>query len=283
MKSDYVPPKLMRLYNRIRCNRFLYYFGEFSSWEEACKASEKYGDSYQAENIINSVIAATNKVRTGEALYEQDGVAFYKENNNWELLASFFYMLSNHEHMNVCDLGGSLGSTYFRYRNLLPMERLNWNVIEQKHYVDYGIANIPEIKFHYSVEDCFSFLKDKYKTLTGGGYAILLSSVLPYLDDPYAMLDRIIKQKPEYIIIDETVFNLDDTESEKIVLQHVPASIYEATYPSHIFSRNKLVNYINNGGYEIIFDWPYREGSIPVKTTFGFKHTINRGFLFRRK
>ena len=251
--------------------------------EEANKASEKYGKSYEAENIINSVIAATNKVRAGEALYEQDGVAFYEENNNYELLASLFCILSEHNYMNVCDIGGSLGSTYFRYRRLLPLERINWNVVEQKHYVDYGIENIPEIKFHYSVEDYFSYLKKSIKDPNGGVYTVLLSSVLPYVDNPYGMLDRIMKLNPEYIIIDETVFNIDDLENEKIVLQHVPASIYEAVYPSHIFSRNKLVNHIQNGGYEKVFDWPYRGGSIPIKTAFGFKDTIDRGFLFRKK
>lgn len=189
-------------------------------------------------------------------------------------MAALYYIALNTEKMNICDFGGSLGSTYFRYKNILPMSKITWNIVEQKHYVEYGMKNVPEIDFHYSLEDCFEKKQDIN--------TVLLLSVLPYLDEPYGMLDRVYRLSPRFVVLDETVFNWDNKEEEHIVLQHVPASIYEATYPSHIFNKVKMIKYFNDAGYKKVFEWKYPGGSIPVRTKFGFKKTIDKGFLFEK-
>lgn len=274
-RSDYFPPVITEFYRWMKADGRLYYFGSFGSWDEANKAAEKYGKAYEADNIIGQVADAIQAVRKGEAVFEQDGVLFYEENNIYEFLASLFYILLHCDKLGICDMGGSLGSTYFRYRHLLPMDRISWNVVEQKHYVDYGKDNIPEIDFYYSIEECFDS--------KGDINVVLLLSVLPYLEDPYGMLDRIYVKKPKYIIIDETVCNIDDNEEEHIVLQHVPASIYEATYPSHIFNRKKMMGYFENAGYRKVFEWDYPVSAgeaIPTRIKFGFKKNVDKGFLF---
>lgn len=201
----------------------LYYFGKYAAWEAAEKESEKYGAAYSSDNILERVAEATQKVRSGEGVYEQDGIVFYEENNNYELIAALLLVYSNQKSLKVLDFGGALGSTYFRYRKLLEPCACEWSIIEQKHYVEYGKHHIPEINFLYDISEC-----DK------GADVILLSSVLGYLDDTYAQFKRLLEQKVEYVIIDELAFSPDDAET--VMLQHVPARIYSAVYPVRLLS-----------------------------------------------
>lgn len=248
----------------------LYYFGEFPSWDDAEQESAKYGKSYQSDNILGRVAEATQAVRRGEALYEQDSVLFYEQNNNYELIAALLYVYANRNSLRVIDFGGALGSTYFRYRGLLSACNPIWEVVEQAHYVDYGQINVPEIRFNYTIDEC-----------DGNADVILFSSVLMYLKDPYATLAECLSKGVEYVIIDETAFSWDDRE--KIVLQNVPDSIYKAVYPLHLFSYGDFLKFVEDSGYEVLWDWDYRYGKLPMKKGFHFIDTIEKAFLLRRK
>ncbi len=273
--TDLIPPAFGDLYRVLRSKNYLYYFDSYETWDAAEIAAKKYGDAYEKQDILKKVAEATDKVREGKAAYEQDGVCYDNELNIYEFLTALYYVLLNEDQVKLCDLGGALGSTYFRYRSKLPSERLKWNIVEQKHYVDYGKSNIPELDFYYSIEECAGVYNDLN--------LVMLLSVLPYLDDPYSMIDRIAAiDSVKYVLIDETVCNSIDGDEEKIVLQHVPSNIYEAVYPSHIFNRQRLIQCFENKGFETVFEWTYPGGSIPIKNRFGFEKTVNKGFLFRR-
>ena len=274
-KTEFIPRKLLDLYYRINSDKYLYYFGSFNSWAEASESANKYGNAYESENIIRRVAESTQMVRAGEAVYEQDGQVFYEERYIYELLTALYYIANRLPEVSILDFGGALGSTYFRYRKVLPKQVVSWNVVEQKHYVDLGMKSIPEIKFYYTVNDCVNDGKNIN--------VALLLSVLPYLENPYAIIDEILQYHVKYIVIDETVFSTNDIE-EKIVLQHVPEKIYKAVYPSHILNEKKLVDYFSKNGYKKIFGWDYPGGTVPTKTLFGFdrESNIDRGFLFER-
>ena len=273
-KGDLFPRCLINLYHRICCSNMLYYYNDYDSWEEASKAASSYGKAYESEVIIKRVSEATEVVRQGRAAFEQDGVLFDEYHYEYELLSCFFYILICEKSLSVCDFGGSLGSTFYRYKGVLPEQQVEWSIVEQKHFVDYGKRNIPEISFDYTLAECI-----------GNHHinVVLLHSVLPYISDPYELLRDITSSGVEYIIIDETVFNVDDSGKESIVLQHVPKRIYEAVYPSHIFDKKKMLAAIEDAGYRKVFDWIYPGGAIPTRTTFGFKDNIDRGFLFQKK
>lgn len=248
--------------------RELYYFGKYATWEEAEKESEKYGAAYSSDNILERVSGATEKVRSGEGVYEQDGIVFYEENNNYELIAALLLVYSHRKSLRVLDFGGALGSTYFRYRKLLEPCECEWTIIEQKHYVEYGKNHIPEINFLYDIAECAKEVD-----------VILLSSVLGYLDDTYAQFKRILEQKAEYVIIDELAFSPDDTET--VMLQHVPARIYSAVYPVRILSLTGFKQFIKDNGYEVAWEWDYRFGNIPVCEGLKVYDTVEKGFLLR--
>ena len=160
---------------------------------------------------------------------------------------------------------------YFKNRRLLGGYDLRWNVVEQKSHVDYGKKNIPEISFHYSIADYFA---------SGRANSIcVLSSVLQYLDDPYATLDEIISHKFKFIILDRSLFNYES--GTRIGIQHVPVTIYKAQYPVTLLSEDELKTRIRNAGYEIICEWPSFD-LIPVKGRLGFVHEVrSRGFIAR--
>lgn len=272
--KKWIPPVAFDIWKYIHLNDNLYYFGKFDTWEEALQESNRLGGDYEAQNIIDRVDKATQKVRSGEAIYEQDGVCYYKENNNWELMAAMLYVKSMLGELSVLDMGGSLGSIYFHYRNLLSDIGADWCVVEQKHFVDRGRKVVPEVEFFYSVDEAVNE-ENKPNTL-------LLSSVLMYLDEPYKMLKSMLKHVFEYVIIDESAFFTGEEEKDQIMLQHVPASIYEAVYPTHIFGLNKFRKFWDKCGYEIIWEWVYRGGHIQIKTKTGLKDTVDKGFLLKR-
>lgn len=254
----------------LRKEKELYYFGKYATWKAAEKESEKYGAAYSSDNILKRVSEATQKVRSGEGVYEQDGIVFYEENNNYELIAALLLVYSRRKSLKVLDFGGALGSTYFRYRKLLEPCGCEWTIIEQKHYVEYGKNHVPEISFLYDVTE--------YQEEAD---VILLSSVLGYLDDTYAQFQRLLEQKVEYVIIDELAFSPDDEET--VMLQHVPARIYNAVYPVRILSLTGFRRFIENNGYEIVWEWDYRFGNIPVCEGMKVRDTVERGFLLKRK
>jgi putative methyltransferase (TIGR04325 family) len=68
---------------------------------------------------------------------------------------------------------------------------------------------------------------------------ILLASVLQYLPDPYAVLDELLESNIEYMIIDRTPFS--DAGDDMITVQHVPPSIYQASYPCWVFSKSAII------------------------------------------
>ncbi len=270
-----IPPILLDIYKRIRVDRIIYYFGEYDNWELAEEEASKYGKGYEEDGILERVAEATRAVREGKAVYEQDSVLFYEEHYIFEFLSAIYYILAHEQNLVFCDIGGALGSTYYRYKSKLPMERICWNIVEQKQFVDYGKNAFNDVSFHYNIEDCAK--------LNPGLNAVLILNTLQYLDDPYSMLDRIIAiDSVKYILLDEVVFDASEEAEEKIVLQHVPESIYKAVYPLHVFNKGRLINFFTKCGFRLIFEWMWPEGSIPIKTQTSLKDTVSKGFLLIR-
>lgn len=245
----------------------LFYWGEYLTWNDAQReiAIEGKGDSYASQVILKKVVQATEKVRKGLAVYEQDGVCFHKMLVNYELISAFLYVYAKEGSLEVVDFGGALGSTYFRYRHLWEELGTKWTIVEQKHFVDWGREHIKEINFEYLLDNCAESTN-----------CILLSSVLSYLDEPYVMLDKILKRKFPHIIIDEQAFHPEDRTT--IMLQNVPPSIYQAVYPATLFSLSEFKKFIEDRGYKI-WEWNYQFGNIPIRVDGNtYIDTIEKGF-----
>ena len=115
-----------------------YIRGNYITWEAACAdLPDKYKSGYAQNNILAQVYENTEKVRSGEAAFERDGVLFYQKEYNNNLLASLLVALNHYkgQKVDVLDYGGSLGSSYFQHRDVLENYNYSWNIIEQEGFV----------------------------------------------------------------------------------------------------------------------------------------------------
>jgi putative methyltransferase (TIGR04325 family) len=77
-----------------------------------------------------------------------------------------------------------------------------------------------------------------------------MSGVLQYLPDPYDLLSKLTALKINTLIIDRTCYS-NSSQEKYIRIQHVPETIYKASYPCHFFSENNLTNFILAQGYKL--------------------------------
>ena len=243
--------------------------GDYLSWEEAQIKCTGYDSDIILEKCKESLL----KVKNGEAVYERDSVLFDTIQYSWGLLAGLQKAaLESKGRLCVLDFGGSLGSTYYQNKEFLDkIENLEWNIVEQKHFVDCGKGNFEneELKFYHSIDECLS--KHKCNVL-------LLSGVLQYLSDINYWLDKLNNSGITYIIIDRTTSIPLDRNI--MTVQQVPSSIYNASYPCWFFNQEyikvNLSNYYLINSFEGAFD--------PVDYVLNNSVIANwKGYIFRIK
>lgn len=219
-----------------------HFSGNYPSWEAVLKDSVGYDSGLIFEKIKHAAMT----VKEGRATYERDSVLFYEEEYNWPLLALLLKIAGENEgKLSVLDFGGSLGSTYFQHRKMLSGINLNWNIIEQKHFIDFGREKLEDniLKFYYTVED---FVDEHQADV------ILVSGVLPYLDKPNEVLAQLSQIGAKYIIVDRTAFS----NKPDLITRQNPESIYPGvSYPFRVFNYNNFIEKMRNVGYEKVLDF----------------------------
>ncbi len=226
---EYLPPILFRWLHNLRSGR-IHFEGEYTNWQEAAASCT----GYDAQNILEKVLQATLKVKRGEAAYERDSVIFDEIEYAWPLLAGLMWVAArNSGTLNVLDIGGALGSSYFQNRMFLDsLKGVRWNVVEQLHFVNAGndYLNDGRLRFYPTIDSC---LEENHPNI------ILLSSVLQYLENPSDILSRLHLCGATTLIIDRTPFAT--LCEHKLLIQRVPAKIYEASYPMWVFALPALL------------------------------------------
>lgn len=224
--KSWLPPGLLRL-NSLK--KRVKWSGNYTSWEEARRAST----GYDSKLILNKVKNSLLKVKNGEAVYERDSVLFDEILYSWPILAGLMWIAAQSKgELNVLDYGGSLGSTYFQNRKFLQaLPKVRWNIIEQNHFVDVGKKHFEDdiIKFFYDIESCLKQCSPN---------AILFLSVIQYLKKPYSLLKRVKAMNFEFILFDRTSFVLNGRD--RLTVQKVPSEIYSASYPCWFFDKKKF-------------------------------------------
>lgn len=235
--------------------------GDYKSWQEV----EKLSEGYSSSDILEKTLESTLKVKNGEAVFERDSFIFDKIQYSWALLACLFKVAAEHKNeLNVLDFGGALGSHYFQNKEFLkPIKIKKWTVVEQEHYVNAGNEKIADgvLNFVNSI--------DKVKDAN----VLILSSVLQYLPDPYEWLEKLINKGTDYIIIDRTAFSLENRD--RLTLQVVPPSIYDAKYPAWFLDEKKFLSAFA-GKYDLVTDFDVtidRVDEIP---------SIYKGYFFKK-
>lgn len=234
------PPILIELFKRRK--KKYGFFGDYKTWTDA----EQECAGYDSVLILEKVKQATSKVKSGEAVFERDSVIFDQPDFNYALLACLLQVASFTENkLRIIDFGGSLGSTYFQCRGFLSgLKELEWSIIEQPHFVECGKQWLEneQLQFFYNIDDC---LQQYQKNV------ILLSSVIQYMDKPYDFIGKLLTYNLSYILIDRTP--LCDF-ADRITIQKVSPSIYEASYPAYFLNKKKMIGMLETK-YKIVAEW----------------------------
>lgn len=239
LKEQLCPPLLKRhlkgLFGTVR------WHGDYPNWKSAAAACSGYDAPQIAQNVLEKTLA----VIRGEAAFERDGVAFSGIEFNWPALAC---ILSAAEaasgRLDVLDFGGSLGSFFHQHRQFLSGEK-QWHVVEQAHYVELGKSHLHEkgLHFHFTIQEC---LQVASPTLA------YVSSVLPYLPDPWSILDEMTAGPFTHLLVDRTQFT--DNTADRLTVQRVSGSICASSYPCRFFSRAAFLNRLS-AQWEIMAEW----------------------------
>jgi putative methyltransferase (TIGR04325 family) len=265
------PGNLKRLFSRPqRCQNMdqnIVFNGDYGSWNDAVQSST----GYDAGVILEKTCAALLKVKNGEAAYERDSVLFDKIQHAFPVLAGLLRAAQEHAgRLCVVDFGGALGSSYFQCRSFLRVvRRLEWLVVEQAAHIACGRKNFEsdQLRFYNTMEECLAAHRPN---------ALLLSSVLQYLPDPYEVLQKLLSHRICHVIIDRTAFLASDRE--RLTVQRVPDSIYPASYPAWFFSETKFTTVIESAGYNLAADFPGADDISPEGEKAYFK-----GFIYERR
>ncbi|MGI6525781.1 MAG: methyltransferase, TIGR04325 family, partial [Bdellovibrionota bacterium] len=221
------------------------YTGDYPDWETALKMTS----GYDSDIILEKHLAAARAVKNGSALWERDSVVFHKPEVRQPLLNQLLHIAQQSDsHLHLLDFGGSFGSTYQQHRPyLIQIKDLSWNVVEQKHIVQIGQQEFQSerLKFFDSIEDVLTATKNNIN-------AALFSGSIQYLDEPYFYLEKIVANKIPYIIFDRLTLLPDAApQRDRISIQRVSPSIYDASYPCWWFSKEKLEAFLHKHGYDI--------------------------------
>ena len=241
--KNWLPPAMARWIRRVLLRRVgIRFKGEFTSWEEAVAKSSGFDE----EHILDRVLDATRKVKRGEAAFERDSVLFDDIQYSWPLLAGLMWAAArNGGVLNVLDFGGALGSSYYQNRKFLcSLKSVRWNVVEQTHFVEAGRACMQDdhLRFHLTVEECLE---------SNVPNVVLLSGVLQYIPDPKDLLKKLLAAGCNTFILDRTCY-VNDGGKERIRIQHVPASIYPASYPCRFLVEEDVLGTFAAAGYTMV-------------------------------
>lgn len=132
------------------------YSGDFDSFAEAAKLC---GGGYSSEAIFEKVRNAALAVAHGESVYERDSFLFYEKAINYNLIMYLQMIIMEEGTLNLCDWGGSLGSTFFQHRELIEKWKCRWTVVEQPHFVRFGKKELAGEKMDFAeglneIEEC---------------------------------------------------------------------------------------------------------------------------------
>jgi len=222
---------------------YKYYSGPYKTWALAQKKSVGYND----KNIISKVRKAALITKNSKTKFEIDSIIFNKPHRNIKFQKIMINLAKKKNLIKIIDFGGSLGSTYYRYRGIFSSKKkIKWSVVEQKAFVKIGKKEFKDksLKFYYNLDELIKNKKNEQIDI------FLLSSSLQYIKDYKKIIYKINKLNADYLIILKTPMKISTKNS--IYVEKVPEQIYGSSYSSWVFSKKKLIKSLTN--YKLIHD-----------------------------
>lgn len=246
--------------------RGIVYRGDYPNWQAARADS----GGYDSPAILEKSMAAALKVKRGEAAWERDTVVFQTPEYRHPLLAALLYAASARQGcVRVLDIGGGPGSSYFQHRRRLgALRSLDWRVVEQPHFVERGNALLADASLRF-YSDIDTAAADGLPDL------VLLSSVLPYVESPFALLDRLIAMRIPLVVIDRNI--VFEAAPTRLTVQRVPRKIYAASYPCWILDEREIAARFAPA-YELLDVFSVYQDTV---VDLGDARALYKGYTFR--
>jgi putative methyltransferase (TIGR04325 family) len=262
-----VLPPIVREWRLRLLDRTTRYYGCPVDWVQAKAMSGSYSDA----NILANVARAARAVASGEARYERDSVLFQDTVYPFPVLAALLRAaLINENRLEVIDFGGSLGSTYHQCRSFLDgVSSVSWWVVEQPEFVALGRSEFTNMELNFV--NAF----EELPRMSPGGIA-LACSVLQYMENPSLTLAILDNLPVRHLVIDRTTISEEATD--RLCVQHVPKSIYKASYPCWILSRSRLLSLLSKT-WRVVSDFACVEGRTHTDDGLEFEY---RGLILEK-
>ena len=247
---------IWRLINLIfRLSGKIYFSNEQKNWLSALKLSKSYND----EIIFDKVKKIYDDLSDNNfEFYERDGLILRHKPDEEDLIKFLKDKIDINYNIEVLDYGGSLGSRFFSNYNFIRDNKIKWNIVEQKNFVQYGKKFLQNdfLSFYNNLEECFS--KKKIN-------CVIFSGSIQYLENYDEILKKIKTYKIRYIFLDS--LPLSNHAKHRIFVQHISKKIYDSSYPIRIFSKEFFLDEIKKLKFGVS-DLKYK------KTVFyGFTYT----------
>lgn len=261
----WLPQGLRDWLNRLSGHAIVYR-GPYPDWDSAARHAAGYDDAALLERLAD----AARKSRQQAGSWEQDGFVRPSIPPDFPLLYALLYASSAcaGEKFSVLDFGGGFGSTYFQCRRYLPTRELDWRIVEQPDLVRAARAlSGGQFSYYETLEAALA---------AGLPQVVLLSSVLQYLRDPYALLEQLCRLAIPHLIVDRHPFSLG---AEAIAVQVIPGVPYQASYPSWLFGRSRFLAALKPA-FDVVAEWEGKDPAIRGRAGLGASF---HGLLLQRR
>jgi putative methyltransferase (TIGR04325 family) len=261
---------------------FFHALPAYQDFDEALKNTT----GYENRDIIQVVSRKTEVLRKGlsETCGQTAPIA------DRQMIQNMFVMshVWSGEPLNILDIGGACGATYFVLDHLLPGKIGSWNVLETPMMAAEGMRFFQDGKLRFT---------DKIEEVIkkNCNFNLLFSSgVFQYLPHPTTALDRWLKMRIPFVYFTRTMVGIDSgrpvvTKQVTDLMSHGPGpppdgvSNYKTSQPITIIPYEMILSSFSKAyTTEFIFkedeDKSVRVGSQLIKIrTIGFLATMNEG------
>lgn len=237
------PPILIELYNYIKLiltndskTSFTGVFDDHKSIECQSPWEQKKWIDIQTKSL-KSLLTENNKIK-------------YTTLSNCEILPCYiFNSLSLSKSINIVDIGGGSGLTFFKF---LPYIKNSKNI--NYHVVDSGKLALLGSEFSKEVDQYFNltFHKDFSDVSSIKMDIIFSSSSIQYIYEYKSFIENVCSHSAKYIIISQLPCGSFKTYFTK-------ENQHGFNTPRIMFNYDEFISLFNYQGYTLDFEWPVNE------------------------
>ena len=266
---------LSRVTSKISSQRVEYQYRSYESFDKALDDS----NSYEDPRLIEVVREKTRRYKEALVNDTRPAIASRQTAQNMFVLS---YVLPERA-INVLEVGGACGASYFETQVMLPARVRHWSIVETPAMGAAGqsLNNDPNLTFHSDLASAANRLQSRDLAIAQGA--------LQYASNPLQTLKDLFALELTYVYVTRTaVTNADRTiytKQETDLSAHGPGTLPNApngssSQPLTLLSYDALVSAIP-ASYEVVFRFDESEErtlSIDGRTV----SVRDVGFLARR-